>query len=219
MNRLFLLGDSTCAVKEESARPETGWGEMFSPYLKEGWTLVNMALNGRSTQMILLEGVFFDCFFQASEGDWVLIQFGHNENKPEIYRRTDPDGSFSFNLSYMASNLRKKGVNVIFASPISRRNFQNGVAINTHFGYPEAMERLASASGIPFLELTKKTLDLLNETGEEKSRDWFMNFPAGMYANYPEGKNDNTHLRPEGAAVIAGLVYEGLKPFALPFLK
>ena len=88
MNKLFLLGDSTCAVKEDSARPETGWGEMFYPYLKDGWTLVNHAQNGRSTEMILLEGIFYDCFWESSEGDYVIIQFGHNENKPEEYRRT-----------------------------------------------------------------------------------------------------------------------------------
>ena len=47
----------------------------------------------------------------------------------------------------------------------------------------------------------------------------FMNFPAGMYENYPEGKQDNTHLRPEGAAWIASLIADGLKPYAPPFLK
>ena len=70
----------------------TGWGEMFSPYLAEGWSLRNLAVNGRSTRMILLEGIFYDCFWEAEEGDWVIIQFGHNENKPEDYRRTEPYG-------------------------------------------------------------------------------------------------------------------------------
>ena len=219
MATLFLLGDSTCAVKEASARPETGWGEMFQPYLADGWFLDNMALNGRSTEMILLEGVFYDCFWKAQKGDWVLIQFGHNENKPEVFRYTDPDGSFRRNLRYMIDNLSKKGVSVILASSISRRNFQNGVAVNTHFGYPEAMEAVAREKGIPFLEMTQRTLAILNRMGEEKSLEWFMNFPAGVYENYPEGRSDNTHLRPEGARAIARLGYEAMGDYDLPFLR
>ena len=176
MATLFLLGDSTCAVKEASARPETGWGEMFQPYLADGWLLDNMA----------------------------------------VFRYTDPDGSFRRNLRYMIDNLSKKGVSVILASSISRRNFQNGVAVNTHFGYPEAMEAVAREKGIPFLEMTQRTLAILNRMGEEKSLEWFMNFPAGVYENYPEGKSDNTHLRPEGARAIARLVYEAMGDYDPP---
>ena len=202
MNKLFLLGDSTCAVKEDSARPETGWGEMFYPYLKDRWTLVNHAKNGRSTEMILLEGIFYDCL-----------------NKPEEYRRTDPDGKFVFNLRYMINNFRSRGVTVILISPISRRCFVNGKPQNTHFGYPEAMNRVADEEGLIFIEMTQRTLRALDEMGEEESKKMFMNFPAGMYENYPEGKQDNTHLRPEGAAWIASLIADGLKPYAPPFLK
>ena len=219
MNKLFLLGDSTCAVKEDSARPETGWGEMFYPYLKDGWTLVNHAQNGRSTEMILLEGIFYDCFWESSEGDYVIIQFGHNENKPEEYRRTDPDGKFVFNLRYMIKNFRSRGVTVILISPISRRYFVNGKPQNTHFGYPAAMKRVAEEEGLIFIEMTQRTLRALDEMGEEESKKMFMNFPAGMYENYPEGKQDNTHLRPEGAAWIASLIADGLKPYDPPFLK
>ena len=85
MPKLFLLGDSTCAIKEECARPETGWGECFSKYLNPSFELCNMAKNGRSTEMIIHEGIFFDCFEACSSGDYVIIQFGHNETKKEIY--------------------------------------------------------------------------------------------------------------------------------------
>lgn len=219
MKRLFLLGDSTCAEKEASARPETGWGEMFSDYLADGWALENYAKNGRSTLMILLEGIFYDVFWAAEEGDYVIIQFGHNENKPEVFRYSDPDGSFVVNLRFMLDNLMKKGVHPVLASPISRRRFSGGHAVNTHIGYPEAMERVAGEYGIPFAEMTQRTLAILEETGDLESRKWFMNFPGGIYENYPDGKCDDTHLRPEGAAWIAGLMYDALSPYKLPFLK
>lgn len=219
MSKVFLLGDSTCAAKADGARPETGWGEMFSPYLAEGWSLRNLAVNGRSTRMILLEGIFYDCFWEAEEGDWVIIQFGHNENKPEDYRRTEPYGSFTFNLCYMVDNLAAKGVSCVLASPISRRRFVDGHVQNTHFDYPEAMEAVARQMGIPFVEMTRRTLGELERMGEEESLKWFMNFPAGVYPNYPEGDEDNTHLRPEGAKAVARMMYEGLRDYNLPFLK
>lgn len=219
MSTLFLLGDSTCAEKEPSARPETGWGEAFGKYLNDGWTLCNMAKNGRSTEMILLEGIFYDCLWSAQSGDWVLIQFGHNENKPEVYRYTDPDGKFVFNLHYMIDNFLKKGVHPILASPIARRRFVDRRAINTHIGYPEAMKRVADEYGIPFVELTQKTLSILESIGDEESKKYFMNFPSGLYDTWPEGKTDDTHLRPEGARWIAGLVHDGLVPYAPPFLR
>ncbi len=219
MKRLFLLGDSTCAIKDEKSRPETGWGEMFSPYLKDDWSLINLAKNGRSTESILLEGIFYDCFWTSEEGDYVIIQFGHNENKPEAYRRTTPNGKFVFNLRYFIDNFRKKGVKPILLSPIARRNFVDGKIADTHFGYPEAMERVAKEKGVPFVELSKRTLKLLGEMGDDRSKALFMNFEAGLYENYPEGKEDDTHLRPEGARFIADLVAKELKKFDLPFLK
>ena len=108
MPKLFLLGDSTCAIKEECARPETGWGECFSKYLNPSFELCNMAKNGRSTEMIIHEGIFFDCFEACSSGDYVIIQFGHNETKKEIYRRTYSNTTYKLNLKWFIDNLKKK---------------------------------------------------------------------------------------------------------------
>ena len=119
----------------------------------------------------------------------------------------------------MIKNFRSRGVTVILISPISRRYFVNGKPQNTHFGYPAAMKRVAEEEGLIFIEMTQRTLRALDEMGEEESKKMFMNFPAGMYENYPEGKQDNTHLRPEGAAWVASLIADGLKKYDLPFIK
>ena len=216
---LFLLGDSTCAHKTDSARPETGWGECFEPYLAPGFEIVNLAVNGRSTEMAIHEGIFMKCFTQSRKGDWVIIQYGHNESKPEVYRRTTPYGTYQLNLRIMASNLMKKGVNVVFASSIARRKFECGVCVDTHGDYPAAMKALADELGIPFIEMSERTRSLLNSEGEEKSLRFFMNFGPGLYPNYPEGREDNTHLRPEGAAMVASLMAEGSREKKFPFVK
>ena len=219
MSKLFLLGDSTCAIKEECARPETGWGECFSQYLSDGFELVNMAKNGRSTEMIIHEGIFFDCFSQVTSGDWVIIQFGHNENKPEIYRRTYPQTTYKLNLKWFIDNFKKKGVNVVLISSIARRRFENGICVNTHESYPEAMKDIADSEGVTFIEMSERTREYFNKVGEEESLKYFMNFGPGIYPNYPNGKEDNTHLRPEGAELIANMIYNACKEKKLEFVK
>lgn len=219
MNKLFLLGDSTCAIKEESARPETGWGECFAPYLKADWTLRNLAKNGRSTESTLLEGIFSDCAQEVSFGDYVIIQFGHNETKPEVHRHTEPYGKYRDNLRYMITRLEKKGAKVILISSIARRNFKDGKVIDTHGDYPKAMKSVADEFSIPFIEMSERTRALLEEEGEEKSREYFMNFDPGLYPNYPDGNDDNTHLRPSGASMIADLIAAECRRADLPFIK
>ena len=219
MSKLFLLGDSTCAIKEERCRPETGWGECFSQYLANGFELCNMARNGRSTEMIIHEGIFFDCYYRSQAGDWVIIQFGHNETKPELHRHTFSQTTYKLNLRWFIRNLRKKGVNVVLISSIARRRFENGVCVNTHEDYPEAMKQVAEEEGVSFIEMSERTRKYLNEVGEQESIKYFMNFGPGIYPNYPNGKEDNTHLRPEGAALIANMIYNECKKLKLEFVK
>lgn len=219
MPKLFLLGDSTCARKEDKARPETGWGECFDEFLAPEFEIVNMAANGRSTEMAIHEGIFMECFRKCESGDWAIIQYGHNETKPEVHRRTTAYGTYQLNLRFMASNLMKKGVHVVFISSIARRKFLDGVCVDTHTDYPAAMKAVADELGIPFIEMSERTRSLLNRVGEEESLRFFMNFGPGLYAGYPNGKEDNTHLRPEGARMIASLVAEGCREKKLPFVK
>lgn len=221
MNRLFLFGDSTCAVKLPEARPETGWGEAFPAYMNDGWIIDNRAKNGLSTRSAILSGIFSGALLAAEEGDAAIIQFGHNDSKPDAERHTDPWSSYIANLVYMASELRKKGVAVYFATSIARRRFKDGDIEETHGDYPAAMKAAGHQAGVPVIDLTIPTMIALERMGDDESRKYFMNFPAGLYENYPDGKEDNTHLRPEGAAWIASLVAEKLSELdpVPPFLK
>ena len=210
MNRLFLFGDSTCAAKSDSARPETGWGESFSAYLSDGWTVDNRAKNGLSSRSAILSGIFSSALLEAEAGDAAIIQFGHNDSKPDEERHADPWTGYIADLVYMASLLKKKGVAVYFATSIARRRFRNGIIIDTHGDYPAAMKAAGYQAGVPVIDLTVPLMVELQRLGEEESLKYFMNFPGGIYGNYPDGKEDNTHLRPAGAAWVASLVAEKL---------
>ncbi len=214
MPTLFLLGDSTCATKREEARPETGWGECFSPYLAPGWILDNRAINGRSTRQFLLEGDFASVEASLQKGDTVLIQFGHNEPKPEPWRHTDPWTTYQENLRFMVSSIRTHGAMPFLATSIARRRFVvvDGIVTlqDTHGDYPKAMQAVAKELNVPCIDMTLATMHWLSSAGDRNSKRFFMNFPAGRYPNYPDGKADDTHLRPEGAKEVAKLMAQRL---------
>ncbi len=200
---VFLLGDSTCADKAPEAYPETGWGTCLRSFLKEGWELKNLAVNGMSTKRLLERGLFDELIALVKEGDYVLIQFGHNESK-EDDRKTEPWTSYSDNLRYMICRIEEKGANPILVSSIERRRHP---VENTHGEYPKAMEAVAKEKNIPFVEMTNATREVFDSLGPEGSRKLF---------NHAH-KEDNSHFSPEGAAFIAEMV--AVKLSEMPFIK
>lgn len=210
MHRLFIFGDSTAAKKDLSTRPETGWGEAFEKYLKGDWILDNRAVNGRSTRSCLLEGIFSSALLAAEEGDAAIIQFGHNDSKPDEHRHSDPWTGYRANLIYMANELKKKGVDVYFATSIARRRFDGDRLLETHGDYPAAMKAAGHDANVPVIDMTIDTMLEIQRLGDEGSKKYFMVFGPGIYENFPKGKEDNTHLRVEGADWIASMVAKKL---------
>lgn len=207
MHTLFLLGDSTCAIKRKEVFPETGWGESFSTYLADGWKIDNRALNGRSSKSFLDEGLFGSVLDSVKDGDAAIIQFGHNDSKPDPERYSTPYQGYVDNLVFMAKELKDRGVAVYFASSIARRQFDDrGILRETHGEYIHAMHYAAFCAAVPCIDVTSPTMLEVQALGDEGSKKYYMNFPSGMYENYPDGKEDNTHLRPEGARWVSHLI-------------
>lgn len=217
---MFLLGDSTCAPKDAGKRPETGWGMSFSRLVNEGWEVVNLARNGYSTKSFLDDGLFDLCLKDLAPGDWVLIQFGHNDSKPDGERHTEPWDGYVTNLGFMVEHVRSRQAHVVLLTPICRRLFKDGHLVQTHGSYPEAMLSLRSKLNVPVLDLTSETFRLLSELGCEGSRRLFLQLKPGQSPNYPGGIEDNTHLNEWGAEVVARLVVSFLNklPDTPPFV-
>lgn len=210
MPRLFILCDSTGAVKTPLTRPETGWGETFGQYLKDGWILDNRSVNGRSTKDSIRLGEFQRVLDDSASGDAAIIQFGHNDEKLDDPRGAEAWSAFRVNLIYMAEKLKAKGVHVIFATPIARRKFEDGLLVDSHGDWPAAMKAAAHEACVPCVDMTMLTMVEIMKKGEDESKDYFMHFGPGLYENYPEGDEDDTHLRPEGAEWISSLLYKAL---------
>ncbi|GAA5020959.1 hypothetical protein GCM10011506_03700 [Marivirga lumbricoides] len=212
---IFLVADSTVSDKpfNEGGNPEKGWGQIFPLYLKEGIKVDNHAVNGRSTKSFMDEGRWDKVLQLIKPGDYVIIEFGHNDQKSEDPKRyADPELAYRANLKKYIADTRAKGAFPILATPIVRRKFDtNGQLVDTHGKYPEVVKAVGEEENVPVLDLHEKSRKLVSTYGEERSKQLFLHIAPGDYASLPEGRNDDTHLSPWGAFRICDLVAEELE--------
>ncbi|MEO7264443.1 MAG: rhamnogalacturonan acetylesterase [Ferruginibacter sp.] len=209
---IFMAGDSTMSLKETKAYPETGWGIPFSYFFDSSVNIVNKAKNGRSTKTFISEGLWQSIISNVKEGDYVIIQFGHNdESKEKVERYTTPGEYKSNLLKFINETREKKGIPILL-TPVSRRKFdkQNN-AVETHEAYTALAKDVAKSSGVLFIDLDEISKALYQSMGPENSRLLFVQLKPGEHPNYPEGKEDNTHFNELGARLIAQLVLAELK--------
>ena len=213
MPRIYYAADSIVAQKNIFTYPETGIGQMLPLYLKRTVFVQNHAENGRSTKSFIDESRLATIDNDIREGDFLFIQFGHNDEKQaDPTRYTEAYGEYQTNLEKFVNVARNHKAYPVLITPLCRRQFdENGVLQDTHGDYPEAMRQLAKRLEVPLIDLTPLSFAAVSEAGDEASKKWFMNIPAGEYPNYPDGKADNSHLRPEGAMFFAGIIAKELK--------
>ncbi len=204
---VYLIGDSTMADKRPGAFPETGWGTPFKSFFNSSVTIDNRAVNGRSTKSFIEEGLWHRVEESLQPGDYVLIQFGHNDEvKEKVGRYTTPE-QFKDNLRMFVSEARKKEAIPILLSPVARRKFDDaGNVVDTHPEYSPLVHHIAAETKTPFIDLDTKSRELLTRFGEEHSKYLFLQLKPGEHPNYPGGKNDNTHFSELGARLVAQIV-------------
>lgn len=215
---VYIIGDSTAANKQASAYPETGWGMELQTFFDEEVKVDNMALNGRSTKSFINEKKWEAVLTTLKSGDYVLIEFGHNDekiDKPEVGTSL---AEFKFNLIKYVKETQSKNAYPILMTPIMRRNFKDGIFMDTHLDYPDVVRKLADSLHLPLIDMHRKTEKLIVGLGEKPSIKLFNHVDSG-HINYPKGKIDNTHLSPEGAKVVAGLVAAGIKEAKIALSK
>lgn len=213
MARIYYAADSIVAQKNVFTYPETGIGQALPLYLKRNVYLQNHAENGRSTKSFIDESRLAAIYNDIREGDFLFIQFGHNDEKQsDPNRYTEAYGDYQVNLEKFINVARNRNAHPVLITPLCRRQFdENGVLSDTHGEYPEAMRQVAKRLDVPLIDLCSLSFEAVNKAGDEASKKWFMNFPAGLYENYPQGKEDNSHLRPEGAMYFAAMIAKELE--------
>lgn len=219
--KILLIGDSTMAEKPTEKEPEHGWGQMLDLFFNEQVTIDNQAVNGRSTKSFIDEGRWQTALDSLQTGDYLLIQFGHNDQKEyDSTRYAAPNGAYTQNLERFIRESRMKGAVPVLLTPVMRRRFdENDQFFDTHGEYPTAVRKVANALQVPLIDLHKTSEKLIIEYGVEPSKKLFLWVEPGQYAAYPDGKQDNTHFSKLGALKIAALVVEGIKGLDLDLKK
>ena len=225
---IYVVGDSISSDHndeenlKENEQPITGWGNVLQNYLSDDVTIINSARSGRSSQSYTRETVYKDVFVRGiSAGDYVIVQFGHNDEKIEnngLY--TDPEGdsdtekSFKWYLkTYYIDPALEKGARVILASSVVRYTFENGeMGEQTHEAYAKAMKELAGEydEGVYFIDTFQITKDLYEQLGEDGAKKFH-----AVLGLEPDTELDKTHYGPYGAMRIAGILAKELKELGI----
>jgi PelA/Pel-15E family pectate lyase len=217
--KIFLVGDSTMADKEVKAYPETGWGMPFAAFFDGAVTVDNRAKNGRSTKSFIAEQRWQSILDELKEGDWVLIQFGHNDEVPTKTNYT-PEDQFAANLVRFIADSRGKKAFPVLITPVARRKFDStGNIQETHAVYAAIVRRVAAEQGVPLIDLDAESQRLLQQFGPEHSRLLFNWLAPGEHPNYPEGRQDDTHFSELGARKMAEIVLADIRSLHLPLAE
>lgn len=216
---IHLVGDSTMADRPTPERnPYRGWGQLLSRFVDDTIAVRNHAVNGRSTRSFIDQGRWGAVTAALRPGDYVIIQFGHNDEKrDDSTRYTDPDVAYRENLRRFVRETRAAGATPILATSIARRSFDaNGALRATHGEYPRVTREVAAELQVPLLDLERSTSALVQEAGVEGSRALYGWVAPATNTMYPAGLTDDTHLSVSGATAVARLAAEALKRTDLP---
>ena len=209
--KLFIAGDSTASIKEVKAFPETGWGMPFVYFWDSTVTVVNKAKNGRSTSSFQTEGLWKQIMDEASEGDYVFIQFGHNDEVPTKKTATTPE-QFKVNLKKFVTETREKKAIPVLLTSMARRKFDStGKIIGTHDEYMKITRAVAKEENTVLFDMDMITQQLYQQFGPENSALLFLQLKPGEHPNHPKGKDDNTHFNEFGARLVAQLVLKEIR--------
>jgi len=214
--KVWLIGDSTMSVKDVRAYPETGWGMPFAYFFDSTVTVDNRAKNGRSTKTFFQEGLWDPVVQGMQEGDYVLIQFGHNDEVKEKVGSYTTPSEFKNNLIRYIKETRDKKATPILITPVARRAFDSlGKIRDTHAEYAELVREVARVSNVSLIDLNEKSMALLQQLGPDASKFLFNHLEPNEHPNYPAGKIDNTHFNEFGARRMAELVLAAIRDLKL----
>lgn len=213
MRKIFWAADSTVQTNDFSTYPQTGIGQVFSLFVKDDVVVENYAKNGRSTKSFIDEGRLDAIEEKIGEGDFLFIQFGHNDEKIEDPTRyTEPFSTYMKNLERFIEMAKNHKAYPVLITPLERRCFvdKKHLGIGEHSDYVAAMKQTSTLNQVPLIDLYSMSREDLRQVGEAESRKWYMYFKEGRYDNYPDGKKDNTHLRYDGAVHYASCIAKAM---------
>jgi lysophospholipase L1-like esterase len=205
---LHVAGDSTAAIFPASDPTQrVGWASVLQQFFGAGVQVDDAAQSGRSSKSFIDEGLWKTLTAKIRPGDYVFIQFAHNDEKmDDPARYSDPASTFRSNLKTYISDTRAAGGFAVLLTPISRRQFSGATIAATHGAYPAAVIAVGMETSTPVIDMTEKTRVWLESLG-----------PTATLPMFASG--DNTHLSAKGAPEVAKLVVQGVRELGLPIAQ
>ena len=208
---VFLAGDSTVTDQPESGYPYCGWGQLLPAQFKHDVAVDNHAQSGRSSRSFINEGRLDAIQRKIKAEDYLFIQFGHNDEKPDPSRGTKPFTTYKEHLKKYIDVAREAGARPVLVTPVHRRYFaDDGTLTDTHGDYIVAVRELAQEEEVPLIDLAERSRLLFEQTGIEGTKEDFMWVLPGEFMNFPAGVEDNTHFQERGAHRLAQQVAEAI---------
>jgi lysophospholipase L1-like esterase len=210
---IYLAGDSTMAEKTAEARPETGWGEKLGKFFDDqAIRIENRAKNGRSTKSFIAEGRWDEIVKALHAGDYVFIQFGHNDEKVADQSVFTAPDDYGRNIAKFIADVRAAKATPVVLTPVMRRSFNDrGELQDTHGIYPEIARKVAGEQSVALIDMHGDSGRVLREYGPEESKKLFLILAPGQSANYPQGVADNTPFSPLGAEEMAAIAVDEIR--------
>ncbi|AXP80142.1 Rhamnogalacturonan acetylesterase RhgT [Mariniflexile rhizosphaerae] len=213
--KIYLVGDSTMCLYDDSRFPQAGWGMPFANFFDATTVEIeNHAKGGRSTKSFLDENRWQPIVDSLKAGDYVLIQFGHNDSansKSHPNRYASPEDYKKYMGKYITET-REKNAKIILITPVTQRKYNaNGALIKSHEAYCDAVLELGVEYHVPVIDLNTKSHELVEQMGEKFSRNLYMVFEPNELPRFPDGFNDNTHFNEFGARKIAEIVLRDIR--------
>ncbi|MCQ2191024.1 MAG: GDSL-type esterase/lipase family protein [Paludibacteraceae bacterium] len=222
VRKIYLIGDSTVCDYKDNQFPMTGWGQVLKYFFNSNIQIVNHAIGGRSSRSFREQGRWKTVLNALKPGDFVFIQFGHNDRdtKPERYTPVD---KYKLYIDSFVVEARGKGAIPVLVSPMVLNAWKNGAMRNvfTESGadYRGAMETVAKNRKCAFVDLNMKSYNYFKQFDSDYLSRYFYNFyPAGEYSNYPSGSSDGTHFQEMGAMAMCRFITEGLREIEDPYI-
>lgn len=206
---LYIIGDSTV---EDNKPPFRGWGWALKELVKPEIEVRNLAISGRSTKSFIDEGRFEPIERDIAPGDALMIQFGHNDEKDDAERHTDPHTTYTANLKRFCDTAKRAGATPVLMTPVCRRFFTGDNSLMyTHGEYPLAVRALAEKEGVKLCDLKRMSRELYVGLGQEECAKLFVRLAPGENPDFPNGHDDPTHFNADGARKIASLIAGWMK--------
>jgi lysophospholipase L1-like esterase len=208
---VYLAGDSTVVSYGSGNYPQQGWGGRIKDYFGPGISFSNRAIGGRSSKSFVDEGRLAAILAVIKPGDYLFVQFGHNDGYSEPHLHTDPYTSYKVYLAMYVDLARQYGAIPVLVTPMGRRRYDgSGQFLNDFADRAAAMKQLASEKNVPLIDLNASSIALYTTVGVTGSKDVFLWLAPGQYPNFPSGVSDGTHFQEYGAGQLARLVVQGI---------